>query len=113
MINSDLEAGCISNGDGGRFVKKAIPYAATAILLGIVTMLAPGMLLKSSYYGPLTSGGGETDFRYCSKESKTLDRGEALGRVFYPANLSSIGIMLIPSFLIALGVSLYLKKRMF
>jgi len=93
-------------------MKKALLYVATAILLGTVTMIAPLMLLKPAYYGLITSG-----VRNASAISETLDKGEvtfeggALDRAVSPSNLSSAGLMLIPSFLLALGVSLYLKKR--
>jgi hypothetical protein len=94
--------------------KKALLYVMTAILLGTATMVAPLTLLKPSYYGLLTSscvknisaifealGGGERMYEH---------RG-ALERAVGPSNLSSAGLMLVPSFLVALGVSLYLKKR--
>ncbi|MDH5623873.1 MAG: hypothetical protein OEY39_05340, partial [Candidatus Bathyarchaeota archaeon] len=51
---------------------------------------------------------------------EALDEGEgthgevgALERAVSPSNLSSAGLIFIPGFLLALGVSLYLKKRMF
>ena len=110
-------------------MKKALAYAMTAILLGTVTMLAPVMLLKSSYYGQLAFGDGEDVPmglpklpRYCPEDeerlgfgvvNETLDRAEAFGRTLCPSNLSSAGLMLIPSFFLALGVSIYLKKRTF
>jgi len=93
-------------------MKKALLYIATAILLGSVTMVAPLMLLKPRYYEAITSG-----VRNTSAISETLDEGEgtfeggALPRAVSPSNLSSAGLMLIPSFLLALGVSLYFKKR--
>ena len=100
-------------------MKKALLYVATAILLGTVTMVAPLMLLKPTYYELITSRGGEN-----AKNSpaflEALDEGEgthgevgALERAVSPSNLSSAGLIFIPGFLLALGVSLYLKKRMF
>jgi hypothetical protein len=102
-------------------MKKILSYAAAAILLGTVMMLAPAMLLKSNYYGSVAFTGGEAVPRYCPEAQKTfaivevetLDTEEALGRAIRPSNLLSAGLMLIPSFLLALGVSLYLKKRIF
>jgi len=89
-------------------------YVATAILLGIVTMVAPLMLLKPSYYKLMTSPGEKNIFAI----SETLGHGEGtfgergvLQRAVSPSNLLSAGLMLIPSFLLALGVSLYVKKR--
>jgi len=91
-------------------MKKAMLYVATAILLGTVTMLAPVMLFRSDRYGRMVFVG-----RSASKqlyfETQALDRGETLRRAISPSNLLSAGLMLIPSFLLALGVSLYLKKR--
>ena len=100
-------------------MKKALLYVATAILLGTITMVAPLMLLKPTYYELITSHGGEN-----AKSSpailEALDEGEgtygeggALERAVSPSNLSSAGLILILGFLLALGVSLYLKKRMF
>jgi len=100
-------------------MKKALLYGLTAILLGTVTMVAPLMLLKPTYYELITSRGGEN-----AKNSpaflEALDEGEgthgevgALERAVSPSNLSSAGLIFIPGFLLALGVSLYLKKRMF
>jgi hypothetical protein len=91
-------------------MKKALLYGLTAILLGTVTMVAPLMLLKPTYYELITSRGGEN-----AKSSpaflEALDEGE--GTYGEVGALSSAGLMLIPGFLLALGVSLYLKKRMF
>jgi len=96
-------------------MKKALLYVATAILLGIVTMVAPLMLLKPKYYELITSPRAKN----MSEISETLNGGEktfeeggALKRAVSPSNLSSTGLMLIPSFLLALGVFIYLKKRM-
>ena len=95
-------------------MKKALLYVATAIILGTVTMVAPLMLLKPNYYELITSNGAKN----MSTFSEAVDDGEgtygergALGRAVSPSNLSSVGLILIPSFFLALGVSLYLKKR--
>ncbi len=99
-------------------MKKILSYAVAAILLGTVTMLVPAMLLESIYYGRLANGYGygEVAFMRCQSEAEkavVLDGGEAFGIARFPSNLLSAGLMLIPSFLLALGVSLYLKKRIF
>jgi len=100
-------------------MKKVLLYVATAILLGTVTMVAPLMLLKPAYLKSITSRGGENQVKALpflntiDEEKETFEKGGALERAVSPSNLSSAGLMLIPSFLIALGVSLYLKKRMF
>ena len=104
-------------------MKRVLLYVATAILLGTVTMVAPLMFLKPRYYEAITPFG----VKNMSAISEALDEGEflpiidegkgtfevrgALERAINPSNLSSAGLILIPSFLLALGVSLYLKKR--
>jgi len=101
-------------------MKKILLYVATAILLGTVTMVVPLMLLKPRYYELMTSRGKENVTKGSPAFLEALDEGEgtygegeALERAVSPSNLSSAGLMLIPSFLLALGVSLYLRKRMF
>jgi len=110
-------------------MKKALSYAAIAILLGTVTMLAPLMLIKPASLQD--SGDGEDVPKrlpnlptqtYCPENEErlgygvvnaTIDRAEALERTLCPSNLSFAALMLIPSFLLALGVSLCFKKRTF
>ncbi len=101
-------------------MKKVLLYVATAILLGTVTMVAPLWLLKPNYYSLIVSSRGGANARWGSpKFLQTLDEGEAtsgegaLKSAVSPSNLSSTGLILIPSLLLALGVSLYLKKRIF
>ncbi len=105
-------------------MKKTLYYAVAAILLGTVTMFAPAMLLRSIYYDRLGPHFGEIDSKSCMEAGRApqsfwtddgakLDRGEALERVISPSNLRSAGLMLVPSFLLALGVAIYLKKRIF
>ncbi len=99
-------------------MKKALAYAMTAILLGIATMLAPLMLIEPGEIQFLTSGDGEKARASCLQVDtlsggNTFDEGGSLGRALSPSNLSSIGLILMPSFLIALGAFLYLKKRTF
>ena len=101
-------------------MKKALLYVVTAILLGTVSMVAPLMLFKPRYYELITSRGGENVTKSSPAFLEALDEGEgtfeeggALGRAVSPSNLSSAGLMLIPGFPLALGVSLFLKKRMY
>ena len=101
-------------------MKKVLLYVATAILLGTATMVVPLMLLKPTYFRLITSRDGENVGKGSPAFLEALDEWEggygergALERAVSPSNLSSAGLMLIPSFLLALGVSLYLKKRMF
>lgn len=107
--------------------KKQLAYSVIAILLGILTMVSPLMLLKPRYYELLTSSGGENllpQLKDVDEESyrallEALDGEEAapddrqtFGRGVSPPNLTSAGLIVIPSLLFALGVSLYIKKRM-
>jgi hypothetical protein len=97
-------------------MKNALAYAIAAILLGTVTMLAPLMLITPGDIQLLASGDGEKARTYCPHvetldAGNTLDEGDFYGRAISPSNISSAGLMLIPSFLIALGAFLYLKKR--
>ena len=108
-------------------VKKALSYVAIAIVLGTVTMLAPLMLIRPAY---LRDSGDGKDApiglpklpaqTYCPADEERLgyvvnatlqSRTEALERTLCPSNLSSAGLILIPGFFFALGVSLYFKKR--
>ena len=98
-------------------MRKVLPYVATAILLGIATMIVPIMLLKPSYYELITSSGEKSQTAMLD----ALDGGEALPPAFEdrgvleraigPSNVSSAGLLILPIFLLALVVSLYLKKR--
>jgi hypothetical protein len=105
-------------------MKKILSYAVAAILLGTVTMLVPTMLFESYSYGQVTFGYEGNVPMPCPSEAykrKAVpldggewDEGEALGLTRSPlSNILPAGLLLIPSFLLALGVSLYLKKRMF
>jgi len=108
-------------------MKKTVLYSAMAILLGILTMVSPLMLLKPRYYELLFSSGGENilpQLTDMDKESRralleALDGEEAppdlrqtYGLTVGPPSLISAGLIVIPSLLFALGVSLYIKKRM-
>ncbi|MDH5376631.1 MAG: hypothetical protein OEW95_12620 [Candidatus Bathyarchaeota archaeon] len=95
-------------------MKRALLYVMAAILLGALTMVAPLILLKPSYYELLTSPGVKNTSAFLEALDEgegTYDEGGALERALSPSNLSSAGLMLVPSFLLALGVSILLKKR--
>ena len=94
-------------------MKKAFAYAVIAILLGAFTIVGPLLVLKPSYYEWLTSNGVKdisTFSEAVDEREGTYDERRAFARAASPPSLSSVGLMLIPSFLFALGISLYLKK---
>lgn len=106
-------------------MKKALSYAVAAILLGTVTMLVPVKMLESICYDALTYGNGErrppswccpsqADKAEAMLSARALDTGETLGLAASPlSNILYAGLMLVPSFLVALGVFIYMKKRVF
>ena len=94
-------------------MKEAMLYALIAIMLGALTMIAPLMTVKLGNYEVLTSQGEKNTYAFL----EALDEGEetcaeraAPERAVISSNLSSVGLMLIPSFLFASGISIYLKK---
>lgn len=103
-------------------MKKGFLYSVAAIFVGIATMIAPLILLKPSYYELITSCGGENSFddhkAYTRALLEELDEGEGtfedggpLERALKPSSLSSAGLMLVPSFILALGIFFYFKRR--
>ncbi len=107
-------------------INKALIYVATAFLLGTVTMVAPLILLKPAYYNLIISGGdaklidrssvlqaldGEEISATLDEDAKWYGAGRAIARALSPSNLSSAGLVLIPSFFFALGLSLFVRKR--
>ncbi len=94
-------------------MKEAMLYALIAIMLGALTMVAPLMAIKLGNYGVLTSGEKNTSafLESLDKRKETCEKREAPERAVISSNLSSVGLMLIPSFLFASGISLYFKKR--
>lgn len=107
-------------------MKKSVLYSVMAILLGILTMVSPLILLKPRYYELLLSSGGEnilpqlTDMdeksyrellEALNGEEAAPDESQTFGRGVSPPNLTSAGLIAIPSLLFAVGVSLYIKKR--
>ncbi len=103
-------------------MKKTLSYAIAAILLGTVTMLVPMALLGSIYYDSPAFGDERISSVRCLPANKALEIDDEARWGFIQkfglsksplSNILPIGLMLIPSFLLALGVSLYLKKRIF
>ena len=118
-------------------MNKILVYTVIAILLGSVTMvvplamLGPSNLIPDDYTDTVPGSGAETFERNdmlaspeASSEqlegaetydntSKELSAGESiLGGTGLASDMSLIGLMTVPSFLVALGVFVYLKKRM-
>jgi len=93
-------------------MKEAMLYALIAIMLGALTMVAPLMAVKLGNYGALTWGEKNTSafLEALDEGEETNEEGEAPERAIISSDLSSVGLMLIPSFLFASGISLYLKK---
>lgn len=88
-------------------MKKTLAYITTAVLLGVIVMLAPLQLLPSMGY-PAT---GETMSAGAAERRplfETLNGGRA---AVLRINLLNGGLMLAFSFVFALGVFLYVRKR--
>jgi hypothetical protein len=119
-------------------MNKILVYTVIAIFLGSVTMIVPLALLGPSknipddnYPDTFPQSGGETfdnndvltDLAPSSEQSTNTESYDnsakepaATESKLRDANitsiLSSIGLLILPSFLAALGVFIYLKKRM-
>lgn len=115
-------------------VNKFLAYTVIAILLGSVTMFVPLGLLGPDNLVPIDStynvpGAGEeiadsntvppnselttrqqNATETYDKQSGTSDNKTSLA-VDVPSGLSSMGLMIVPGFVVALGVFIYLKKR--
>ncbi|HDQ06383.1 MAG TPA: hypothetical protein ENN36_06660 [Candidatus Bathyarchaeota archaeon] len=119
-------------------MNKLLVYTVVAILLGTVTMVAPLALLGTSdpnsdtvpeYKIMATGTEDPSDQNRTDEAAGTLgnndlwtrsdspsqppsqDPGLTVKTADTPSDLSPIGIMIIPSFVVALGVFVYLKKR--
>ena len=93
-------------------------YGFTAILLGISMVGLPFMLLPSdleSDPGNLDPSGASFSRESCTKSYNTQDGGTnepTTGEVIAPLGpFSSLGLLLVPSFLVALGISFFVKKK--
>lgn len=116
-------------------MNKILAYTALAILLGTVTMLAPLALLGADGVNPAVVPPTleATDQNRTAQDSQTLETGDCLTENWTettPPNssgneysitfkscedaldLSPIGFMVVPSFLVALGIFVILRKRM-
>ena len=93
-------------------MKEAMLYALIAIMLGALTMVAPLLTVKLGNYEVLTSGEKNTSalLEALDEGEETYEEREAPERVVISSILSSVGLMLIPSFFFASGISRYLKK---
>ena len=116
-------------------VNKFLVYTVIAILLGSVTMAVPLALLGPDNLVPTASndnifgardGTAERNDTLISPDAtpqQTEDTGtydassekpsfeSGLGKADVASGLSSIGLMIVPGFLVALGIFVYLKKR--
>ncbi|MGW8289258.1 MAG: hypothetical protein ACWGNP_03200 [Candidatus Bathyarchaeia archaeon] len=116
-------------------MNRFLVYTVIAILLGSVTMVAPLALLGADNLVPAATndnvlGAGEgpaerndslvgpdiapqqtedTGTYDTSSEKPSFESG--LGQADAASGLSSMGLMIIPGFLVALGIFVYLKKR--
>ena len=119
-------------------MNRILVYTFIAVLLGIVTMSVPLAVLEPSdpllacddpaYSYTLESGGLERNDSFAAPESpeaapvpepsETIPKepnwveATTLSKTDAASGLSSIGLMIIPSFLIALGIFVYQKKKM-
>jgi hypothetical protein len=75
-------------------------------------MVAPLMAVELGNYVVLTSGEKNMSalLEALDEGEKTYEEGEAPERAIISSNLSSVRLTLIPSFLFASGILLYLKK---
>jgi hypothetical protein len=115
-------------------LNKAVVYAVIAILLGSVTMFAPLALLGSNEIDPakyftigasdnetgsqglLDNARGNENFSSLPPNSYTPGTGSQPNEsCLLPAetasSLSQVGLLVVPSFLVALGIFVYFKKR--
>ena len=86
-------------------MKKTLPYMATAILLGVVAMFLPLMLL---YRVPTQAG------EYLSPECLSYfedTRNLEPASITCPSSPLFTGLTFTLSFVFALGVSIYVKRR--
>ena len=92
-------------------MRKTVTYIVTAVLLGVATMTFPRMLLTSEKVVPSDTWGGHLALKPCDVEN--LRQSEKIGVIICPSGPLHIGLILAFSFVLALGVCLYFKRRMF
>jgi len=103
-------------------MNKIILYVGIAILLGTVTMVAPLALLGPEDHIPddnqllnipgehTITGPESTEADVAPEVPQEVEL--TLKTTETPADLSPIGLMAIPSFLVAMGVFVFFRKRM-
>ena len=115
-------------------VNRFLAYTVIAILLGSVTMIVPFALLGPDNLVPTTSNDNVLEVSEGTAErndvapsfdattqqqngNETYDNSPensvptSLWETDVASGLSSIGMMIVPGFLVALGIFVYLKKR--
>ena len=115
-------------------MNKTVVYTVIAILLGTVTMVAPLALLGPNEIDPakystigasdnatasqelLDSTRGNENFSSPAPSSNTSGNGSQPNETYLltaetVSSLSQVGLLILPSFLVALGVFVYFRKR--
>jgi hypothetical protein len=88
-------------------------YIGLAILLGTITMVAPLALLGPE--DPITDTEDTLTVPEYTVRNSEVEEPDNQDRSYddsKTSDLSPIGLMTVPSFLVALGVFVYLRKRM-
>lgn len=89
-------------------MKKTLAYMVTAVLLGVTVMLAPLQLLPATrYQEPTVLLGMRSTERLPLDETLNGESAALLG-----INLLNSGLILAFSFVFALGIFLYARKRL-
>jgi hypothetical protein len=115
-------------------LNKTVVYTVIAILLGTVTMVAPLALLGPNEIDPakystigasdnatgsqelLDNARGYENFGSPAPDSNTPGTGSQPNESYWltaetASSLSQVGLLVLPSFLVALGAFVYFKKR--
>ena len=87
-------------------MKKTLAYMATAVLLGVVVMFVPLQLLSTAGYSADCMPVGERSAEW--RQPADLNGGSP---AILQLTLLNCGLMLAFSFVFALGVFLYVRKR--
>jgi len=88
-------------------MRKTLAYMATAVLLGVIVMLAPLQLLPDTRYSA-TGGYATASSTDRQPPDEALNGGST---AVLQLTLLNGGLMLAFSFVLALGVFLYVRKR--
>ncbi len=103
-------------------MKKVLAYTFAAVLLGVVTMLAPPVLLVSEIYAQAGRTLSPSTSEYMPKYPLTPDfnlqeapiiteHAYGITPATYPLDFLSIAFMLTISIVVALGVMRYSKRK--